>query len=168
MIYPKPQKPEKSGYTSLHLDSCADTSIVFDLLTDVPVNSERRYCNKVLVHECITEPEASPVELDLVEFIATSDPCYRFFEFYKRSDIYEGENPSVVLHDDDDSGDLTSMIEVTFTKEDLCCKPVRLSYRLYATFTETAERKLISRGVLYITPCSGCDCSDDLWTDVGW
>jgi hypothetical protein len=168
MIYPKPQRPEKSGYTSLHLNSCSDTSIVFDLLSDVPVTSERRYCNKVLVHECVTEPQSFPVELTSVEFIATSDPCYKYFEFYKRSDIYQGDQPSVVLHDTDDSAALTEAIEVLFTKEDLCCKPLRLSYRLYATFTETEERKLISSGLLYITPCSGCECSDTLWTDAGW
>lgn len=150
----------------MHINTCTDISVIFDLLEDVPQIAKRRYCNKVLVHECITAPEITGMDLESVDFMATSDPCYGFFEFYKSSLEQNGEAASVIRHINPDT-DLVESIEVLFDAEELCCKPVRLTYRLYGNLTEE-PRVLLATGNLYIIPCSCCGCHDEYWTEVEW
>lgn len=166
MIYSKPQAAEKSPYTSVHINTCTDVSVVFDLLDNVPQEARRRYCNKVLVHECITAPEVVGLDLESVEFMATSDPCYGFFEFYKSSLEQNSEPPTIILHRNEDT-DLVEGIEISFEAEELCCKPVRLTYRLYGNLAEE-PRMLLSTGNLFLSPCQCCGCHVDYWTEVGW
>lgn len=171
MRFSKPQTTERLRYTSLHINTCSDVSVIFDLLSGAPQVAARRYCNKILVHECVTAVDEAPLDLTNVEFFATSDPCYGLFEFYKQSTEQNGEPATIVLHENED--ELVTNIEVTFTKEELCCKPLRMSYRLYGTIAATEdepeERLLLSNGVLYLTPCQCCGgCSNVTWTEVDW
>lgn len=166
MIYSKPQITEKSPYTSVLIDTCTDVSIVFDLLENVPQETKRRYCNKVLVHECISQPEIQGLDLESVDFMATSDPCYGIFEFYKTSLEQNGEAPSIIRHINEDT-DLVESIEIAFKAEELCCKPTRLTYRLYGNIVDE-PRILLSSGNLFLIPCQCCGCHVDYWTEVGW
>jgi hypothetical protein len=67
-----------------------------------------------------------------------------------------------VLNEDD----LATSVLVKFTKDELCCLPLRMSYRLYGTVD--GDRILLSEGSLYATPCRGEGCDKELWKEVNW
>jgi hypothetical protein len=106
------------------------------------------------------------LDLESVDFMATSDPCYGIFEFYKSSLEQNGVAPEITLHRNIDT-DLVEGIELSFEAEELCCKPVRLTYRLYGNLTDE-PRVLLASGNLYLIPCQCCGCHVEYWTEVGW
>lgn len=156
----------KLPHTLLKLQSCDDTNVEFTFLDNAPETAARRYCNKILVHECVSVPEPLPINLEDVEFLATGDPCYEVFEVYKvavTNDVTES-SIDIVLNDEDPQ--LATSVLVKFTKEELCCLPLRMSYRMYGVVD--GARTLLSEGTLYATPCKGADCDRELWKEVYW
>jgi hypothetical protein len=153
-------------YNVLKIYGCSDTNVGFDLIETMPTVSARRYANKVLVHECVSIPQISPMELLKVEFLATADSCYSRFEVFKSSETVDTVPPSITLTLDD--YDLVTSILVSFDKDETCCLPLRLAYRLYG-YTDDDSRVLLSNGNLLVTPC---ECPDDIkpviWKEVQW
>lgn len=167
MRYTKPRVNETLPYSTVKIQGCSDTNVEFTLLSEQPTVGKRRYCNKVLVHECVNIPADAPLDLTSAEFIATSDNCYKRFEIYKSSLEVDDVNPTITFELNDD--DLVTSILVEFNKDETCCLPLRLAYRLYGNIADTDERRLLSNGVLYVTPCAWTeDCGQPEWTDVVW
>lgn len=160
-------------YNVLKVQGCADVTIGFNILQDEPQIGKRRYCNKVLVHECVSIPINDPLDLVRVDFLATSDPCYKFFEIFKSSEEIDYDLPTIELQFNEDY--LVVGVLLKFSRTDTCCLPLRLAYRLHG-YTPTDERILLSNGNLYITPCACTDQSDTnnipnggvFWTNVDW
>ncbi len=154
-------------YNSIKIFGCSDTTVAFELLDSKPTVGTRRYCNKVLVHECVSVPQADPMDLEKIEFLATSDSRYKVFEIFKSTVIVDNVAPSIEQELDDD--DLTTAISVTFFSNETCCLPLRLTYRLYGYVTDTHERVLLSNGNLLVTPC---ECPEGVtpctWTECIW
>lgn len=152
-------------YNVVKILGCTDVTVGFDILNQQPTVSKRRYCNKVLVHECITVPSLEPLALDRVEFLATDDPCYKFFNIFKSSDTVGDTDPTIELQLDED--DLVIGILVNFTKDETRCLPLRMSYRINGYVDDT--RVNLAQGNLYISPCP---CAEDvepyIWVDVEW
>lgn len=153
-------------YNIVKINGCADTTIGFDLLDSNPTVSKRRYCNKVLVHECVSVPAVSPLALSKVEFLATSDSCYKFFEVFKSSETVDGVDPSITLELNGD--DEVVAIAVSFLTDETCCLPLRMAYRLYG-YDPDGVRILLTSGNLLVSPC---DCPDgvtpQIWKEVQW
>jgi hypothetical protein len=167
MIYSKPTDVVDLPYSTIKVNGCSNNTVGFQFLENQQQAGRRRYCNKVLVHECITVPEDNPMDLSRVEFMATSDPCYRFFELFKSSESVEGGSPTVTLQLNIDS--LVEGVLVDFLDTETCCLPTRMAYRLYGYITDTEDRVLLSNGSLYVSPCTCDDCgSVELWTEVDW
>lgn len=146
---------------------CSDTTVAFELLDSNPTVAARRYCNKVLVHECVSVPQSDPMDLEKIEFLATSDSRYKIFEIFKSTVEVDGVDSSIEQELDGD--DNTTAISVTFTANDTCCLPLRLAYRLYGYITDTHERVLLSNGNLLVTPCEcPAGVTPCTWTEVIW
>ena len=167
MIYSKPTDVVDLPYSTIKVNGCSNSTVGFQFLDNQPQTGRRRYCNKVLVHECVVVPEDNPMDLSKVEFIATSDPCYRFFEIFKSSVEVAGEDPTVTLQLNDD--DLVEGVLVEFTPEETCCLPLRMAYRLYGFDAVSGDRFLLSNGSLYVSPCTCDGCgTNEVWTEVQW
>jgi hypothetical protein len=155
-------------YNTVKIQGCVDSSVGFNLLKSEPAISKRRYCNKILVHECIPADVSAPMELTKVEFLATDDPCYAEFSVYKSSETVDSVSPTIELQLNTDDYEKVIGVLVHFTKEETCGQPVRLAYRLYGYMPE-GDKILLSIGNLFITPCN---CSDgtkpEVWTDIYW
>jgi hypothetical protein len=96
-----------------------------------------------------------------IEFMATADPCYTFFEIFKTSET-DGDI-DIQLNDDD----LAIGAIINFTTEDTCGISLALAYKLYVYTAD--ERILVSNGNLVVTPCCcGPDVEKTEWTDVNW
>lgn len=153
-------------YTTVKIQGCVDSTVGFNLLKDEPTVSKRRYCNKILVHECIPANVPDPIELDSVEFLATDDPCYAVFNIYKSSLTVDDISPSIELQLDDDNK--TIGVVISFTVDETCGQPLRMAYRLYG-YTPADEKILLSNGNLLVTPCScPSGVTPSKWTDVRW
>lgn len=166
MIYSKPSKNEIIPYSTVKIDGCSETKLGFDFLSEQPSIGKRRYCNKVLVHECITVPEITPLELAKVEFLATDDPCYKIFNIFKSSEIVDSVDPTVELQLDVDNKVIG--IIISFVIEETCCQPLTQAFKLYGYYSN-GERILLANGNLAITPCSCPDgVTNTTWEDVRW
>ena len=163
MRYTQPNNKPTNTTAILKIDGCNDNNVEFTLLENAPVVGKRRYCNKILVHECIMLPEPSPLELDRVELIATSDPCYKYFEIYKTSEDAPDIPASILLEVNTDG--LTESIVVQFSADDLCGLPGRLAFRLYGYQDDI--RILLTGGVMYSGPCACCE-EKTPWVEVTW
>lgn len=161
----RPTNEESLPYNVIKIFGCSDSTVGFDILNQQPTVSKRRYCNKVLVHECVTVPVVDPIDLSKAEFLATDDPCYSFFNIYKSSDTVEDLEPTIELQLNDD--DLVIGILVNFKTSETSCVPLQMAYRLYGYSDDT--RILLSQGTLLITPCSNTDnCNTSVWTGISW
>jgi len=180
MRFTIPENPNQTfPYYVLKVQGGTDVNIAFDIVANEYPTSVRRYCNKQLVHECAPTAAEAPLELVRAEFLATPDPCYRFFNVYKTSEDTVDLDPTIILEPTEDSGDdpdLISSVVVQFLKTETCCMPLRQLYRLYGYFDDDS-RILLSHGNLYITPCTGSgaidpitlgDCGPNCWTDLEW
>lgn len=155
----------KLPYTSFRINGCSDSTVEFDLIENLPVTKERRYANRVLVHECISAPFEAPLDLIKAEFIATSDPCYSRFELFKSSEAIYGEAPTITFTLNEDDEVITVIVD--FKEKETCCKPLSMTYKLYG-YTES-DKILLSTGRMFITPCSCCGvCTAKYWVEVGW
>lgn len=165
MIYSKPTNVDIVPYSTVKIDGCSEAKLGFDFLSEQPSIGKRRYCNKVLVHECISVPEISPLELDRVEFLATDDPCYKFFNVYKSSDQIEEIEPAIELQIDE--YDVIGVI-ITFSAEEIEALPLQMSYRLYG-YDPLDNRMILAQGNLYSTPCGTLeDCKTVTWVGLRW
>lgn len=158
-------------YNVIKILGCMDSVVGFEIKTLEPTITKRRYCNKVLVHECVPVPELEPLALDRVEFLATNDPCYRFFNLFKSSDTIGTVEPTITLQYNEDEEPLVIGILVNFTKEETCCLPLRMSYRING-YDPDGMRVNLGQGNLNVSP-SGCatdcdDCEPVTWVDVDW
>lgn len=154
-------------YNVVKILGCSDVTVGFEILNHAPTVSKRRYCNKVLVHECITVPSLEPLSLSKVEFLATDDSCYQVFNLFKSSEIVSGIDPTVELQLND--ADLVIGILVHFTKSETTCLPLRMVYRING-YDEDNVRVNLAQGNLYVTPCPN-SCSDSetsTWVGVDW
>lgn len=158
MIYSKPTNNGLTPYSTVKLDGCSEAKLGFDFLSDQPSISKRRYCNKVLVHECVSVPGVEPLDAVKVEFMATSDPCYHFFDIFKTS-----EDDGITLQLD---GPSTIGVIVNFTGEETCGLPPIMAYKLYVYLDE--GRILVSNGNLCVTPCCCEDIEPSEWLGVSW
>lgn len=153
-------------YNTVKIQGCVNSTVGFNLLKEEPAVSKRRYCNKILVHECIPANVPNPMELETVEFLATDDACYNVFNIFKSSVTIDNVAPSIELQLDDD--DKVIGVVVSFLVEETCGQPLRLAYRLYG-YTPEDEKVLLSNGNLLITPCScPSGTTPSTWTDVRW
>ena len=160
MIYSKPTNTGVIPYSTVKIDGCSEAKLGFDFLSEQPSVGKRRYCNKVLVHECVTVPQVEPLDALKVEFLATADPCYHFFDVFKTSENAD----EIELQLDDD--DLTIGVIVNFTGDDTCGLPVTMVYRLYVYLID--GRILVSNGTLCVTPCCCEDEAPSDWVGVTW
>lgn len=166
MIYSRPTNADLIPYSAVKIDGCSEARLGFDFLSEQPSTSRRRYCNKVLVHECVTVPEVEPLALERVEFLATDDPCYTFFNLFKSSNTVGDTEPTIELQLDED--DLVIGVLINFTREETCCLPLRMSYRLNA-YDEDGTKMTLSQGNIYVSPCPmTADCERATWVDVEW
>lgn len=157
-------------YNVVKIFGCSDTTVGFQILSEVPTVGKRRYCNKVLVHECVTVPELEPLALSRVEFLSTDDSCYKYFNLFKSSDDIGTIASTIDLQLNVD--ELVIGILVNFTKAETCCLPLRMAYRINA-YDEDNVRINLAQGNLYVSPSnsqSTCTsgCGDNLWVDVDW
>jgi hypothetical protein len=158
-------------YLNIRLQGCSDTIVGFTFLTEQPVVGKRRYCNKVLVHECLTLNEPDPIDLTKIEFIATDDPCYSLFNIFKSSEDIDEIAPTIEIQTNVGGEAIGALI--TFSKSELCCLPMALAYRLYG-YTDVTTRILLANGSLYITPCNCTELTETpttsgtVWTGVTW
>lgn len=178
-------QPTTSGsellpYSSLKIEGCSDTTIGFEFVSGQSETGRRRYCNKVLVHECLTVIEPDPIELEKVEFLATDDPAYRYFNIFKSSEIVDGVNPAITIQLNE-LGEAIGVI-IFFDRDDLCCSPLKMAYRMYGYLpsesgdeNNTNDRILLSQGNLYVTfcPCNEVDGTlpnegGPLWSGLNW
>lgn len=164
MIITQPTNKEVIPYGTVKLDGCSETKIGFDFLSEQPSVGRRRYCNKVLVHECVTVPEISPLDLDYIEFLATDDPCYTFFNLYKSSQAIGETAPTIELQYDEY---LVIGLIITFTKEETGCLPLRMTYRINGYDQDGVKMKL-AQGNLYVTPCGNSESVKSIWVDTEW
>lgn len=161
------------AYTTVGIQGCSEAIVGFEFLQSAPQVSKRRYANKVLVHECVPGAIGEPLDLSRVEFMATSDPCYKLFEIFKSSDIVDTVDPTIEILFN--SVGLATGVLVNFATTETCGLPLRMSYRMYGYYT-SGGRILLSNGNLYVTPCrcntdvvNGAEPLDDsVWTDVQW
>ena len=155
-------------YNTVKIQGCVDSTVGFNLFREEPTVSKRRYCNKILVHECIPAQVSDPIELLRVEFLATDDPCYSQFNIFKSSDEIDSIEPTIELQFDEEDYEKVIGVLVHFTISETCCQPLISAYRLYG-YTPEDEKILLSNGNLFITPCT---CPEDVvqaeWTDVQW
>lgn len=183
MRYVKPKSEDLLPYSNIKISGCASSNVEFTFLEKVPVTRARRYCNKMLVHECVEVPQEQPLDLDWVEFVATADPCYGFIDIYKTSrddmDSSSESSDDPASSEESSSSDvisptidlvynidgLVTNVLVKFTFEDTCCVPMSMAYKLNGYKGETKE--LLSYGRLYVTPCRCC-CEGRLWIGVEW
>ncbi len=177
MRFTQPVNDDQSlPYGVVKVQGCADVTVGFNILNEEPQVSKRRYCNKVLVHECVSIPVPDPIDLVKAEFMATDDPCYSVFNVFKSSVLIDDIQPTVTLQLNGDN--LVIGLLVKFAKTDTCCMPLRMSYRFYGYPPEEGTRILLSQGNLFITPCScvattptggtSVGCGGNFWTDVNW
>lgn len=153
-------------YNVIKILGCSDITVGFDILNQAPTVAKRRYCNKVLVHECITVPELEPLALSRVEFLATDDPCYTFFNIVKSSDALGTVSPTVDLQLNDD--DLVIGILVNFKKDETGGLPLRMTYRING-YDEDGVKINLAQGNLYVSPCPCSEETDtSAWIDVEW
>jgi hypothetical protein len=159
-------------YSTVRLQGCSDTTVGFTFLTEQPVVGKRRYCNKVLVHECLTINEPDPIDLTKVEFIATDDPCYLSFNIFKSSEQVDEIAPTIVIQTNE-LGEAIGVL-VTFTNSELCCLPMRMAYRMYGYLDDYTTRILLSNGNLLVSPCNCSELTEDapsggvVWTGITW
>lgn len=166
MIYSKPTNTGVIPYSTVKIDGCSEAKLGFDFLSEQPSVGKRRYCNKVLVHECVSVPEIAPLELERVELVATDDPCYKFFNIFKSSEEVDSLAASIELQLDDD--DKVIGIIITFQISETCCQPLSQAYKLYG-FDLDGERILLANGNLVITPCPCPDGTMPVtWEDIRW
>lgn len=153
-------------YTTVKIDGCSDTVIGFQLLAEQPSFHKRRYCNKVLVHECLRVTDVAPLQLDRVEFLATEDTCYSRFNIFKSSEESDEIVSTIELQLNDD--DLTIGILVSFTAEETTCQPIRMAFKMNG-YDEDNNKILLMQGNLLITPCKADDCDEvGIWEDLNW
>lgn len=164
-ITQQPSENEIVPYTTVKIDGCSDTVIGFQLLAEQPSFHKRRYCNKVLVHECVRVTDVAPLQLDRVEFLATDDPCYGRFNIFKSSDVVNTVDPTIELQLNDD--DLVIGILVNFTVEETACQPIRMAFRMNG-YDADNTKILLMKGNLLITPCRDTNCETVTWVDVTW
>ncbi len=165
MIHSQPTKTDVVPYSTVKIDGCSETMLGFEFISEQPSIGKRRYCNKVLVHECVSVPTEEALDLDKVVLLATNDPCYTYFNYYKSSEQIEDIAPSIELQLN--ISNLVTGVIITFTKEETTAVPTRLAYRLYGHKDNT--RTLLSQGNLFITPCGNPDnCSTQIWTGLDW
>jgi hypothetical protein len=145
-------------YNTLTVPGCNNTTVGFDLLGSEPTVSSRRYCNKILVHECVSVPISSPLVLTKVEFVATDDSLYTEFNIFKTSEASEDMDATIELQPDPDDNTKTAGILVNFIVNETCCQPPRMAYKLYG-YTDDTTKVLLARGNLFISPCG---CPDDV------
>lgn len=162
---PKNTTDQPIGFSTVKIQGCSDVTVGFDILDSAPTVAARRYCNKVLVHECVAVPEILPTELTRVEFMATDDPCYKYFKYFKSSALVDSISPTVTLQLDAD--DLVIGILVNFSSTETNCAPLRLTYKLWG-YPPTGARILLSQGNLFVSPCNNGSCDDSIWTDINW
>lgn len=159
-------------YLNVRLQGCSDTTVGFTFLSEQSVVGKRRYCNKVLVHECLTINEPDPLDLSKVEFIATDDPCYLTFNIFKSSEEVDYIDPTIVIQTNE-LGEAIGVL-VTFTSSEICCLPLRMAYRLYGYVDDYNTRILLANGNLYVTPCNCSEMGEIptsggvFWTGITW
>lgn len=159
-------------YNTVKIQGCVDSTVGFNFLKSEPTVSKRRYCNKVLVHECIPANISDPTELLKVEFLSTSDPCYAEFNIFKTSDADDyddyGVEPTIELQFDEDDYEKVIGVLVHFSLEETCGQPLGQAYRLYG-YTPEGDKILLSNGILAITSCSCPESVEPtLYTDKKW
>jgi hypothetical protein len=166
MIISKPTNTELIPYSTVKIGGCSETKLGFDFLSEQPSVGKRRYCNKVLVHECVSAPAAAPLDLTKVELLATDDSCYTFFNVYKSSDQIQEIEPTIELQENDDY--LIIGVIITFSTEEIIQLPIRMAYRLYGYYAE-GDRILLSQGNLFTNPCgTGDPCEKTTWLGLAW
>ena len=164
MRYTQPTQPEILRYTALRVEGCSDIVIGFNFLKNEPTVSRRRYCNKILVHECVPLDVADPMQLNRVDFMATDDPCYRFFNIFKSSDAINDTDPTIEIQYDGDN--LAIGILVRFTARETAGVPLRMAFRMRG-YDDSDIPILLSHGTLYITPCSCDGIPSPIYDDAG-
>lgn len=154
------------SFNTIKILGCEDVTVGFQILNLEPTVSKRRYCNKILVHECVEVPSIDPLQLDKVEFLATDDPCYGAFNIYKSSETIQDIPPSITLQLD--MSNLTVGILVDFLTDETSRVPIRMTYRLYG-YPSSGSRIILTQGNLLISPCNnGENCSEQIWTGLNW
>ncbi len=157
---------QRLPYNVVKIYGCSDATVGFEILKEQPTVGRRRYCNKVLVHECVTVPELEPLALSRVEFLATADPCYKFFDLVKSSATLGSTAPTVELQLNDD--DLVVGILVHFKAKETGCLPIRMTYRING-YDEDDVKMVLAQGNLFVTPCTSTEAIDkSYWVDVEW
>lgn len=130
---------ESPGRLSVYsVNRCEDQVIGFEFVSR-QYQVTPRCCGSAIVNLCVPIEVLSPIELEGAEFLATDDPCYKSWI------VKKNEEPNVELQRDDD--DNVTGILVRFSRDDTCCYPSQMAFRLYGS--DTTECKfLLSSGLL--------------------
>lgn len=120
------------------INKCEDQVIGFEFVTKSKTAKGKCF-NGVPINVCVPVEVSSQVELSEVEFLATDDPCYQNWKITKT------EKPSIEVQYDL-NGEYAVGVLVRFFKEDTCCYPSQMAFRLNAI--DNKCKYSISRGLL--------------------
>lgn len=152
------KQDEEVAFLSLSLEGCTDTQIDFLFFDNAPELKEKFYCNRIIERICVNDPSEAGLGIVEAAFVAYGDACQKNADVEKTSWAI---TPTVTLNKVVGNPDLVSSITVMFDKADTCCSVAQeLAFRLWG-YDETNIKRLLSKGVLYISPCEAFDCDAD-------
>lgn len=136
IVNPVQEYPQRVSVYSLY--KCEDQVIGFEFLKRE--ESGTKCFNNILVNLCVPIEMIYPLEnIESVEFIATDDPCYTDCLVIKTT------TPDIEIERDIDNNILGILVK--FFREETCCFPTQLSFKLLAVH-ENGSKFSIARGLL--------------------
>lgn len=120
------------------INRCEDQVIGFEFVSKI-YESNPRCCGSAIVNLCVPIEVINPIELDSAEFWATDDPCYKDWI------IKKVEEPHIEIQRNLENN--VTGILIRFSKNDTCCYPSSMAFRLYS-FDESGCKYLLSSGLL--------------------
>ena len=120
------------------INKCEDQVIGFEFVAH-KLSPEKTYlCNNIAVSLCVPLENVKPFDLDTAEFWATDDPCYNSWLVKKIT------TPEVDIQRDVDNKVIG--ILVRFSKNESCCYPLNMAFRLYGIIDDC--KFSLSQGLL--------------------
>jgi hypothetical protein len=136
-INPIQTKPERINIYGIN--RCEDQVIGFEFVAKQYIDQPIKCCNSAFPHLCTPIEISSPIVLENVEFWATEDSCYQDWTVKKVTAPF--------IEVQRDSNNNATGILVRFSKNESCCYPVQMAFRLL-NFDSTGCKYSIATGLL--------------------
>lgn len=137
-VYTNSVQENPSRVSIYGINRCEDQVIGFEFISRQYINNPT-CCGTNIPHLCIPIEIVTPIVLETVEFWATDDPCYKDWTVKKI------EEPSVEIQRD--SEDNATGILVRFFKNESCCYPPQMAFKLLS-IDSTGCKYTLSHGLL--------------------